>query len=356
MESPPWQGFLDDLRDYPGATFASLMLRPPSIDGHGVVLAVGQVSDAVTASYNSHFFAIDPFVDLPDGQVVTPEELIGHDAWRQSTFFSEFLRPLGVSYMLGVELRTEDGVRCRLQISRQEGERPFSAADKSWVRRLLPHLRRAIRLHGRIGHLEAESQLYAGTVARMSIGMILLDEKGGILQMNPQARAILDQADGLQLNSGVLQAAYPTEDRELHRLVRQVLGGCRKESGPSLVEGLALTRPSGRGKLGVLVRSAPEADWAQAPRRPGGVIFLRDPVMPPQASRDLVMRIFGLTPAEAVLALHLVDSLTLDEAAILMGIRRNTARAHLRAIFSKTGVSRQTALVQVILNSVVTLG
>ena len=43
------------------------------------------------------------------------------------------------------------------------------------------------------------------------------------------------------------------------------------------------------------------------------------------------------------------------DAAEKLGIMRNTARAHLRAIFSKTGVRRQAELVRVMLNSVVAL-
>ena len=38
------------------------------------------------------------------------------------------------------------------------------------------------------------------------------------------------------------------------------------------------------------------------------------------------------------------------------GVRRNTARTHLRSIFCKTGVTRQTMLVRLLLNSVLTLG
>ena len=52
----------------------------------------------------------------------------------------------------------------------------------------------------------------------------------------------------------------------------------------------------------------------------------------------------------------MANGLSLDEAAELLNIRRNTARAHLRSIFSKTGVRRQTELVRLILNSVVSLG
>ena len=67
-------------------------------------------------------------------------------------------------------------------------------------------------------------------------------------------------------------------------------------------------------------------------------------------------KLFGLTPAEASFAVLLGDGLTLDEAAAEQGIARNTARAHLRSIFAKTGVSRQTMLVRLIVTSLAQLG
>ena len=70
----------------------------------------------------------------------------------------------------------------------------------------------------------------------------------------------------------------------------------------------------------------------------------------------MVRRLFDLTPAEASLALALANGLTLDEAADGLNIRKNTARAHLRSIFSKIGVTRQTTLVRVLLSSVIWLG
>ncbi|MNG23881.1 hypothetical protein D3C84_1085400 [compost metagenome] len=56
------------------------------------------------------------------------------------------------------------------------------------------------------------------------------------------------------------------------------------------------------------------------------------------------------------MTLLLANGLTLDEASEELGISRNTARAHLRSTFSKTGVTRQTMLVRLILRSVATLG
>ena len=70
----------------------------------------------------------------------------------------------------------------------------------------------------------------------------------------------------------------------------------------------------------------------------------------------MVRRLFDLTLAESSLALALADGLTLDEASDRLSIRKNTARAHLRSIFAKIGVRRQTTLVRLLLSSVIWLG
>ena len=48
-------------------------------------------------------------------------------------------------------------------------------------------------------------------------------------------------------------------------------------------------------------------------------------------------------------------NLTLDDAAAALDISRNTARSQLQAVFRKTGVSRQSELVLLLLGSVATL-
>jgi DNA-binding CsgD family transcriptional regulator len=74
------------------------------------------------------------------------------------------------------------------------------------------------------------------------------------------------------------------------------------------------------------------------------------------ASPALLRSLFGLTGAESALVLLLVEGLTLDEAAARQGVSRHTARSQLRSIFAKTGVTRQTELLRLVLRSVVPLG
>jgi len=70
---------------------------------------------------------------------------------------------------------------------------------------------------------------------------------------------------------------------------------------------------------------------------------------------DVLAELFGFTPAESALALLLSNGLTLDEASEELGVSRNTAKSHLSTVFSKTGITRQTKLIQLILKSVASI-
>jgi DNA-binding CsgD family transcriptional regulator len=68
-------------------------------------------------------------------------------------------------------------------------------------------------------------------------------------------------------------------------------------------------------------------------------------------STDLLRCHFGLTQAEARLALHLVAGGTLRSAAVKLNITYETARTCLKKIFRKTETRRQAQLVIVILTA-----
>lgn len=353
LETVPWKSALDLLRRHLRASYVTLMLRPPSADlAPLMVNSAGDWPITREAEYNKHYYALDPFVDLPPDRVVTVEELIGEANWRESEFYQQFLKPLDILHALGADIRTDDGIECRLRVARPHREPPFSENDKALCTVVLPHLKRAVRLHSQLEVVDSERRLYAGTVDRMLVGTVMLDETGSVLKSNPVADEMIREGDGLRLVNGALRADVAAENRELQRLVRQALNGAT----PAVVSAISITRKSARGKLGVLIRSLPNAGSSKTKRRPSCALFIRDAERKSEASREMVRRLFDLTPAESSLALALANGLTLDEAADGLNIRKNTARAHLRAIFSKIGVTRQTTLVRVLLSSVIWLG
>jgi DNA-binding CsgD family transcriptional regulator/PAS domain-containing protein len=354
-EDPPMHSSLQVLRDVFAAKHTTLILRPATAQSAGAIINTDTVNLAASESYRTHFHALDPFVDLPDGEVVTPEELMG-PRWRKSTFYRQFMEPVEVGHLIGADLHLASGVECRFRVSRDTHAEPFSDGDKGFARAVLPHLKRAIQLHARLDDLESERQLFAGTLNRMQLGTISVARDGTVIDLNPEAQRIVAEKDGLLLSSRHLGADSATERRELQRVLRLALDGDEAGKGPSVIDALSISRPSGRGKLCLVVRAVPRGICPDSQRRAAAVIFVRDPeATRMQGANEVVRRLFNFTRMEAALALHLADGLTLDEAAEQLGVRRNTARTYLRFIFCKTGVTRQPTLVRMLLNNVVSL-
>jgi DNA-binding CsgD family transcriptional regulator/PAS domain-containing protein len=356
LETIPWSGAMERLRRHLQANWVSFTLRPASASQPGLIVGAGSDGTIVAPdSFSSYYaFALDPFVDLPGDRLVTVDEMLGEHQWINSEFYKQFVQPHAIRYMMGADIRTPDGVDCRLRICRPLDAGQFSQDDKALCRFLLPHLRQAVHLHSHLDLIKSERELYAATVNSMLVGTIIFDDTGTIMQFNRVAEDILADKDGIELIRGALQADYSNENHELQRLIRQALAPEARLT-PRVSDAISLTRPSGRAKLGVMVRTIPLSAWSEGGHRPAVAVFVRDPDRKSQASADLMRRLFDLTPAEAALALQLANGYSLDEAAEELDIRKNTARAHLRAIFSKTGVTRQTTLVHVLLNSVISL-
>jgi len=119
---------------------------------------------------------------------------------------------------------------------------------------------------------------------------------------------------------------------------------------------MSVSRPSGKVSWGLVVQTIESDQWTEGKHRPSVAVFVRDAEGKAHPPVKLAQQLFQLTPAETSLAIQLANGLSLEEAAEALNIRRNTARAHLRSIFSKTGVRRQTELVRIFLNSVAWLG
>ncbi len=351
----PWKTFLHDLQGQMQASYVTLIVRPPSDDADGLILSTGDTVDEVQSSYNNHFFAMDPFVDLSSGDVVTLDEFIPVRDRAKSDYFQQFLAPIGVHHILGTDIMNSDGSKCSLRISRDNEGVAFSDQDKRLISLFFPHLKNALELYHQINRTETERDLYAGAVDQLAVGTIILDEEGKVLQTNHVAQDLLSENDGLKLLGNSLQVGSTRDTRRLREMVKHVLAS-QNGNTPSVVEALRIQRLSGKSDLGIVVRSIPTNQWAEGKNSPSVVIFVSDPDRQSKAPQEVVKALFDLTPSEAQLAMLLANGLTLDETSEKLCISRNTARAHLRSIFSKTGVTRQTMLVRLILKSVATLG
>ncbi|TAM11676.1 MAG: PAS domain-containing protein [Rhodanobacter sp.] len=348
-----WSACLDEIREELGGNYVSLIVRHVTEDDPGLIVSVA--SDHGPIDPSTVGIAASPFTDVPIGQLVTESDLMSPAEWKASAYYREWCAPHDVCHVMAANLGTRAGSVYGFRVTRPESWRPFSPLRIETARRLLPHLRQALDAYLSVNRDRKLSLLYGRAMAQLMVGAVVLDERGKVVECNAAASGILGLHDGLRLAGEQLEATYANDNRKLQQLIRNALA--RSNSAQAeLTEAMSVSRPSGQQSWGLVVQAVSPDEWTEGKHRPSVAVFVRDTEGKAHPPIRLTQQLFQLTPAETALAIQLANGLSLEEAAEALNIRRNTARAHLRSIFSKTGVRRQTELVRLFLNSVAWLG
>lgn len=323
LEDPPWSTFLETLRARFGALTTTWIVRASDDAGPGLAISRGE--RRFESAYRERFFASDPFVNLPEGEVVTLADLLPDAALRKTAFYRQLLAPAGVCQVMGVDLAAQ-GLAARLRISRGPRAARFSRAERAALAALVPHARRSLRLYARTAHAESERDAYSGAADRLSLGVLLLDARGRVVSRNAASERLARSGAGIELRDGRPTAATPEDTRLLRAAIERSLSA-RAQNAPALVEALQLRGREGAA-FGVVLRPlAREAASAGKPR-PALALFFGDPSAHESIPIDTLRGLFAFTPSEAKLAARLAAGASLDAAAAELAIARNTARAH----------------------------
>jgi len=369
IELAPWHSALPALRQAIDAQVVSLVLRPPSAGDRGIILnyvrpdpaeptrksPLADPQDWQATAYREQFFALDPFINLPPDRIITLDDLLGDAELMASDYYQHYLQPIGLFRILGVDTGERDGLQARLRFSRRRDEAPFSTRDREMLALITPHLRQAIGIYARLNHMASERDIYAGAVDQLSVATIILDEKGRLLNTNAMATALLRKGDGVSLRGKHLHVEGHSANRQLQAALDSVIRA-QQAGETSVVKALRVARPGGRPALGLVIRPVPVSEWSEGQAGPSAAVFISDPDQRESASGHTLGELFSLTPAEARVAILLARGLSLAEVSKAQNISPHTARAQLKSIFAKTGVSRQAELVRMIIGSVASLG
>lgn len=308
LDSRLWHIPMEQLRDLFAANYVTLILRVPDQSDAGLMIVAGDVEGEGKVTYLTYPHSSTPFINQPVDKVFTVDDLMNEKDWRASSYYQHWCGPKGVFHVMGVDIATPDSGKLRFRITRPESAAKFSARDRALCELILPHLRRALNMHNQLDRSQSMGTLYSQAISRLSVATIVLDESGRVLQQNVIAQEILAGADGLKLVGGRLEASYPSDNRELQRLVRSAFARQGKES-PAIAEAVSITRPSGQVSLVVVVESVPSLEWAESKGQPAVVVYIRDAVGKSLASTTVTKQLFNLTPAETALCLELANGL-----------------------------------------------
>lgn len=224
-----------------------------------------------------------------------------------------------------------------LAVLRSERQGPIPAEAMRTFTALAPYVRGAVRMQMT---LEAQgAALLAGAFGAVNLAAFVCNPAGEVCALSPEAERLAGKQSHLRLAGRRLSARHPHDDRRLAAAIARA--GSRWPSPPK-VSDLSLRAGPDAPLLHVQVAPLPAREHGfrfQAT----SLVIARLPADPARRAEALADR-FGLTPAEAQVALGLAHGRTLASIAAERGVTVSTLRSQLKSIFGKLGVSRQAEL------------
>lgn len=283
---------------------------------------------------------------LEDGELAFGGDLYTDEEKRVSPVYNEFRRDTKSCDGLFTVLDGLDG--CRVLWSLADSAEPggWTGGQMDLIRRLAPHLRQFARVRRRLADAGALNASLTELLDNTRLGIIQLDRRGRILAASDRARKLLLKRDGLIDRGGELTAATPGEYAGLQRLLSRAL----PPYGAAGVGGsITITRRRVPEPLVLEVRPSMRGD-ADHRGKLGAVVLVADPAGAPGTNPALAAALLGLSPTEGRVALALAAGDPVADIARAQGCAESTVRTHLKRIYRKLGIRRQTELVRRILS------
>ncbi len=333
----PWDAFLEALAEWLGSSFATLIIMAPGTHMPGTYVTPG-ADPLFQARYIESFFAQDPFKDLPDGKVTSFSEFISQMAMEDYSDYRDYLDVAGGEQVLAIDLRFGGRFEARFRVTRDKSKPVFGMPERIALQALVPHLRIAVSLFEKLQLAGAEHGVFESATEGLGLALLVLDRNNRIISSNALAQRFLNEGEGIR-RAGEGIAFDQAEPRKILADLLATPDGQTKvtrfrieraERGDLIATARALNLPAIHNGTGALA------------------LFLALPGDETPLEPEIARELFGLTMAEARLAIILTQGVSLVEAARRLGITHNTAKTQLRAIFAKTGARRQSQLVSIL--------
>ena len=299
--------------------------------------------------YFRDFYADDEHLprlrSLPDSEIAHVTDLFTQEELKTSRMFNDGLARVEGQNGLNVRLDGPYGSRISWGIADPIDSDGWSSSRLDMIARVLPHLRQYFRVRSALIDARALGASATELLDVTRAGVIQLDRRGRIVEMNDTARRLLRANGGLSDRGGALSAATPEDNATLQQLLSGALPrfGGRGESG-SMMMGRSSLLP----RFALHVKPAANREEGFRSRHVAALVLIVDPVGPARIDPRLVQSVLGLTPAEAEVAVLLAQGRTTRQIAATTGRGYDTVRTHLKNIFAKLRVSRQLEVARLV--------
>ena len=283
----------------------------------------------------------------PYGRPIHARDLYTAEERKTSAAWNEALALGGCQDGLRVRLGGPDGTRIAWSLADPADSDGWGASRVAMVTKLLPHIGQFVSVRQALVRAEARSATLTSLLDNPRVGVLHLDRRGRIVEVNDRARDILRKGDGLSDRHGTLRARAPADQGRLDEL----LGNAVPASNAPAVGGTMLLRRSS-----VLPRFVVHVKPVDVPRRDYGarhvaaLMLIVEPGRRHRIDPEVVATTLELTPGETKVAVWLAEGKGVREMAETTGRTEGAIYRHLKQIYQKQSISRQADLVRLVLS------
>lgn len=289
----------------------------------------------------------------PLRRTATVDDMGGQQFLESTRIWQDLYARFGLGDSVGAALERQPEFSHVLITGRFAGQPAFRPADRKMLEMMLPHLARAWRVKRTLAEMETLNGTLKFVLDRLERAVVVSGPNGEVRFANRAADRLLSRGDVLDASRGRIRAARSHHSAALLSLIERT-SRTGVGAGTDAVDAVSLTSINDHPSLAIVAEPLAPAHSERLGHSaaPGAVLFISDSEAGTRPSSDRIQHVYGLTAAEARTTALLVQGHDISSVAEELGVSRNTAKYHLKAVFGKVGVSRQTQLVRRVLADV----
>lgn len=337
-----WHAAMTAVRASVGGSAAALIIAENSSRTIKSANLDPDAREAYLGYYCEFDYVLHAVEHSPVGTTHSGDALVALDPRSE---FNDWIRPHHMTDGLFVRLTGGPQPTSFLVASPKQND-PFASSERvDLVNALVPHLQQALRTQDHLSGLVHSARDVAEAVDNMRHGVFVVGPSAAVTYANRAAEDIVATGDGPVVRWGRLCVGVPSVDARLQRCVADALGG--NDSGAR--HGNSLLCPRAAGLRPYVIHVVPFTSAPPDRSQPRALVIVVDPDRQAEPHRDLLIRLFGLTRAEAEVALRVLRGDGLRPISDELSLSLATVKTHLQHVFMKTGTHRQAELVRLLL-------
>ncbi|MFY7867223.1 helix-turn-helix transcriptional regulator [Roseateles sp.] len=360
LEPQDWPAALQKAAHWLGAKRSLLFTPAQGLGEAGFFYAHG-VSAEEMAIWNSRFVGTDFWSGRVlerqlgfEGSIFRDSDLSTRSELLDSDYYREHLVRMDMAWLMSaVVLAPKDASLPLVALSNYRGldaDSGFDDQQRDRLALLLPHLSRSLGVMLRLRQAETRAAASALALDSLSCGVALLDGQGRVVHTNRRIESICRAADGMRLEAGQLRLDDADSQRAWTGALHQTLA----ETGSvgHFSDHLRVTRSSGGAEAYLLQLSRlPEnSRFGSLPAQARVIVFITDTEQGQTPTAQTLIRLYGLSTAEARTALALADGARLSDVASKLVLSVNTVKTQLKQIYAKMGCESRADFARLMLS------